>query len=79
MGRICDSGMARQGRCEAVDDRANRARPRVRRSRPCGRTADQVAARRLYHGLGFKIFGHEPRAFKIGEKYLDQDEMLLRL
>ena len=42
-------------------------------------TGDQVAARALYAGFGFEIFGHEPRAFKVGEEYIDQDEMLLTL
>lgn len=42
-------------------------------------TSDQIAARTLYESLGFQVFGHEPRAFKIGEEYIDQDQMLLRL
>jgi len=42
-------------------------------------TADQDAARRLYASLGFERFGHERRAFKIGEEFIDQDQMVLWL
>lgn len=42
-------------------------------------TSDQTAARRLYLSLGFEIIGHERRAFKIGDDYIDQDQMVLWL
>jgi RimJ/RimL family protein N-acetyltransferase len=40
--------------------------------------ANQAAARRLYSSLGFKAFGHEPRALKVGDGYVDEDHMVLR-
>jgi RimJ/RimL family protein N-acetyltransferase len=42
-------------------------------------TTGQEAARRLYASLGFETIGHEKRAFKLGNEYLDQDEMVLWL
>lgn len=42
-------------------------------------TSNQVAARRVYISLGFEIIGHERRAFKIGDDYIDQDHMVLWL
>lgn len=39
----------------------------------------QDAAKRLYASLGFEIFAHEPRALKVGDSYVDEDYMLLRL
>ncbi len=36
----------------------------------------QPAARTLYSQLGFLVYGHEPRAIKIGEMYVDEDLML---
>jgi ribosomal protein S18 acetylase RimI-like enzyme len=42
-------------------------------------TATQIAAIRLYRSLGFELFGTEPRALKIGDRYIDEDYMLLRL
>jgi ribosomal protein S18 acetylase RimI-like enzyme len=42
-------------------------------------TADQDAARRLYASLGFERFGHEERALKIGDEFIDQDQMVLWL
>lgn len=39
----------------------------------------QTAARRLYASLGFEPFGHEQRALKIGDEYVDEDYMILRL
>jgi ribosomal protein S18 acetylase RimI-like enzyme len=41
--------------------------------------ADQAAAKRLYASLGFEIFGHESGALKLGETYVDEDHMVLRL
>ncbi len=37
------------------------------------------AAKRLYLSLGFEPYGLEPRALKIGDRYVDQDLMLLNL
>jgi ribosomal protein S18 acetylase RimI-like enzyme len=42
-------------------------------------TATQMAASALYRALGFEPFGREPRALKVGERYIDEDHMLLRL
>jgi ribosomal protein S18 acetylase RimI-like enzyme len=39
----------------------------------------QEAAKRLYHSLGFKSFGLEPRAMKVGGLYLDTEHMVLKL
>ena len=39
----------------------------------------QAAARRLYDSLGFKIFGTEPHALKVGGAYVDEDQMVLWL
>jgi ribosomal protein S18 acetylase RimI-like enzyme len=41
--------------------------------------ADQTAARRLYLSHGFEVFGHERHALKIGDTYVDEDHMALRL
>ena len=41
--------------------------------------AGQAAARRLYLSLGFEPFGQEPRALKIGDQYVDEIHLLLRL
>jgi ribosomal protein S18 acetylase RimI-like enzyme len=37
------------------------------------------AARSLYRSLGFATYGVEPRALKVGERYLDEDLMTLSL
>ncbi len=42
-------------------------------------SANQTAARRLYEAMGFEKIGCEPRALKIGERYVDEELMLLRL
>ena len=39
----------------------------------------QDAARRLYRDLGFKTYGTEPNALKVGESYIDEDHMILRV
>jgi len=39
----------------------------------------QTAAGGLYRSLGFVSFGCEPRALKIGDRYLDEEYMVLRL
>jgi ribosomal protein S18 acetylase RimI-like enzyme len=41
--------------------------------------ATQVAALRLYRSVGFTSFGCEPRALKIGERFIDEEYMVLRL
>jgi ribosomal protein S18 acetylase RimI-like enzyme len=40
--------------------------------------ATQEAAIRLYRSLGFEPFGREPRALKIGNRYVDEEYMILR-
>lgn len=42
-------------------------------------TATQVAAIRLYRSLGFSSFGREPRALKVGERFIDEEYMVLRV
>jgi ribosomal protein S18 acetylase RimI-like enzyme len=39
----------------------------------------QHAAIALYRSLGFVSFGTEPRALKIGDTYIDEEHMILRL
>jgi ribosomal protein S18 acetylase RimI-like enzyme len=41
--------------------------------------AGQTAARTLYQSLGFEPYGREPRALKIGDEYIDEDLLVLRL
>lgn len=41
--------------------------------------ATQVAALRLYRSVGFVSFGCEPRALKIGERFIDEEYMVLRV
>jgi ribosomal protein S18 acetylase RimI-like enzyme len=41
--------------------------------------AENDRARRLYRSLGFKPFGLEPRAMRVGDKYFDEEHMVLRL
>jgi RimJ/RimL family protein N-acetyltransferase len=41
--------------------------------------AENERARRLYRSLGFKPFGLEPRAMRIGDRYVDEEHMVLRL
>ncbi len=42
-------------------------------------TTTQTAAVKLYQALGFEPFGREPRALKIGNCWIDEDYMILRL
>jgi ribosomal protein S18 acetylase RimI-like enzyme len=42
-------------------------------------TATQLAAARLYSSLGFESFGREPRALKVGGRFIDEDHMILRV
>jgi len=39
----------------------------------------QEAALRLYHSLGFRQFGCEPRALMVGGRYIDEQYMVLML
>jgi len=39
----------------------------------------QTAAARLYRSLGFESFGCEPKALKIGDRFVDEEYMVLRL
>lgn len=39
----------------------------------------QDASRHLYRSLGFEVYGVEPRALKVGDRFLDEDLMILRL
>ncbi len=40
---------------------------------------DRSAAQRLYASLGFEVYGREIHALKLGDAYVDEDLMLLRL
>jgi len=39
----------------------------------------QSAAKRLYASFGFQVFGHESRALKVGDTYVDEEHMVLHL
>jgi ribosomal protein S18 acetylase RimI-like enzyme len=39
----------------------------------------QTAAGQLYESLGFVVYGHDLRAIKVGDTYVDEDLMVLRL
>jgi ribosomal protein S18 acetylase RimI-like enzyme len=41
--------------------------------------ATQSAAFRLYESLGFESWGCEPRALRVGDRYLDEHYLILRL
>lgn len=38
-----------------------------------------TAARRLYESVGFQFYAREPRAIRVGDEYVDEDWMMLRL
>jgi RimJ/RimL family protein N-acetyltransferase len=40
---------------------------------------DQTAARRLYASLGFEVYAQERQALKIGDAYVDEDYMMLKV
>ena len=42
-------------------------------------TTTQIAAVQLYRSLGFQAFGCEPRALRIGDRFIDEEYLLLRL
>jgi RimJ/RimL family protein N-acetyltransferase len=42
-------------------------------------TETNVAARTLYEKLGFRSFGIEPRAIRVGDSYFDKNHMILFL
>ena len=44
-----------------------------------GVVATNVAACSLYRSLGFKSYGREPRAIRLGDTYLDEEFMVLPL
>ena len=44
-----------------------------------GVASSQQAAKQLYRHLGFQLYGTEPRALKVGQTYIDEDLMLLRV
>lgn len=39
----------------------------------------QTAARRLYERVGFRAYGVEPGALRAGDRYLDEEFLMLRL
>ena len=44
-----------------------------------GVVESQTIARRLYAALGFVVYGREPRAVRVGDRYLDEELMILSL
>jgi ribosomal protein S18 acetylase RimI-like enzyme len=38
----------------------------------------QDSAKQLYESLGFEVYGREPRAIKLGDRYVDEELMVLR-
>jgi ribosomal protein S18 acetylase RimI-like enzyme len=42
-------------------------------------SVQQEAARRLYHSLGFEVYGYERHALKVGDVYVDDEHMVLWL
>lgn len=44
-----------------------------------GVNVDNLGARNLYRSLGFASFGVEPRAMRVGDRYVDEEHMVLRL
>lgn len=40
---------------------------------------ENPAAQALYRSLGFKSFGVEPRAMRVGDRFYDEEHMVLRL
>lgn len=41
-------------------------------------SASQTAARRLYVSAGFRSYGTEPEALMVGDRYIDEEHMILR-
>jgi ribosomal protein S18 acetylase RimI-like enzyme len=41
--------------------------------------SSQTAAKQLYRNFGFKQYGTEPNALKLGSDYVDEDHMILRI
>jgi ribosomal protein S18 acetylase RimI-like enzyme len=41
--------------------------------------AGQIAARQLYRDCGFETYGREPNALKVGDAYIDEEHMILRI
>jgi ribosomal protein S18 acetylase RimI-like enzyme len=41
--------------------------------------AENAAARSLYEGLGFAVYGTEPRSLRVGERFYDEHLMVRRL
>jgi ribosomal protein S18 acetylase RimI-like enzyme len=37
----------------------------------------QIAALKLYRAMGFESFGREPRALRVGDRYIDEEFMIL--
>lgn len=41
--------------------------------------AENAAAKAVYTSLGFRVYGREPRALKLGQRYLDEELMVREL
>ncbi|MEZ5402122.1 MAG: GNAT family N-acetyltransferase [Bryobacteraceae bacterium] len=71
------TGLARE-LLEATIARA-RATPPIGQVLLAVTVADPPRARRFYERAGFRTYGVEPRALRIGDEYVDQEMMLLDL
>ena len=69
-------GIARVLLAEII--RRARSRPELEQINLAVATVQEPAIR-LYKALGFEIYGKDLRAIKVGDRYLDEDLMVLRL
>ena len=56
---------------------STKAHPRAARPNPVAAT--QPVAMKLYRSVGFEPFGFEAAALKVGEEFVDEHWMVLRL
>ena len=70
---------------ESVEERYRAATVRERKPKHiwgmyvAPRLRGRGAARRLYERLGFRAYGVEPGALRVGDRYLDEEFLALRL
>ena len=65
--RLRGQGAGEAGRCEGL------------RTILLSVSQTQAAAKRLYERLGFRTYGVEPGALRVGDRYLDEEFLALRL
>jgi GNAT superfamily N-acetyltransferase len=77
--RLCHTSVRRQGVARALLSAIlqNAKRDSSLEQLLLAVTATQNAAMQLYLDLGFKIFGREPNALKVGSEYVDEEHMIL--